>query len=566
MATEQVPINGNYAPHSGYNGLEQHPNSYAYSANGSSSSQATVTQAAPASSTPAAATSASSAAPNQQDVSKDEVGWFFVEQYYTTLSRSPEKLYLFYSKRSQHVSGQETDKVSVCVGQRAIHDRIKEHDFQDCKVRVTNVDSQASDNNIVIQVIGEISNKSQPHKKFTQTFVLAPQVKGYFVLNDVFRYLIEEEDEPEQVDTSAEEVQQAPAVPTGGYQEPAPTASETPAQPEGLTSSTDPAAVEHDAQQVDKEIESKVAADEAAESTEPKVNGHATAEEEVKEAEDAPAVAPAPVDEPVATEDVPSAAPEPVAQPEKPAAPAPTPSPPKQAPAQPAAPPKPAAPKTWASLAASANRVATPATPSSASSSTSQSKPTPKPAPAAQPAAAAAPTPQPPAPAQAAQREASPAQGSDEWTAVGSSHNRNQSRQANAQPEGPQHRGYIKNVHEGVDRNALRARLETFGELLWFDVADHKNCAFVDFKTLEGYNAAIAANPHVISDENLYVEKRKFLPGATAYNGRGRGRGGVGQGPPRGGFQGRGGYQGPRGGRGGGPGGAPRGRGSSIAT
>lgn len=28
------------------------------------------------------------------DIPKDEVGWYFVEQYYTTLSKSPEKLYV----------------------------------------------------------------------------------------------------------------------------------------------------------------------------------------------------------------------------------------------------------------------------------------------------------------------------------------------------------------------------------------------------------------------------------------------------------------------------------------
>ena len=28
------------------------------------------------------------------DLSKDEVGWYFVEQYYTTLSKHPEKLHV----------------------------------------------------------------------------------------------------------------------------------------------------------------------------------------------------------------------------------------------------------------------------------------------------------------------------------------------------------------------------------------------------------------------------------------------------------------------------------------
>lgn len=31
---------------------------------------------------------------SNQEPSKDEVGWYFVEQYYTTLSRSPEKLHV----------------------------------------------------------------------------------------------------------------------------------------------------------------------------------------------------------------------------------------------------------------------------------------------------------------------------------------------------------------------------------------------------------------------------------------------------------------------------------------
>lgn len=28
------------------------------------------------------------------DLSKDEVGWYFVEQYYTTLSKNPDKLHV----------------------------------------------------------------------------------------------------------------------------------------------------------------------------------------------------------------------------------------------------------------------------------------------------------------------------------------------------------------------------------------------------------------------------------------------------------------------------------------
>lgn len=225
-------INGTYAPHQGYGSLEgqqQASNGTYNNAGAQSYGQAPP----PTSSTPT--TTASS----QPEIPKDEVGWYFVEQYYTTLSRNPEKLYLFYNRRSQFVSGQETDKVAVCVGQRAINDKIKELDFQDCKVRVTNVDSQASDSNIVIQVIGEISNKSQPHKKFTQTFVLATQTNGYFVLNDIFRFLIEEEDEVEQ-EAPKEEAEQTPAVETAAK---VPPPSVEPSEAKTLTDSADPIAV-----------------------------------------------------------------------------------------------------------------------------------------------------------------------------------------------------------------------------------------------------------------------------------------------------------------------------------
>ncbi|KAJ4345184.1 hypothetical protein N0V95_005861, partial [Ascochyta clinopodiicola] len=81
-ATESsAPTNGNYAP--GYD---------AYA----SSQQQTASQ--PAQQAPAS------------EIPKDEVGWYFVEQYYTTLSKSPDRLYLFYNKRSQYVSGVEEEK------------------------------------------------------------------------------------------------------------------------------------------------------------------------------------------------------------------------------------------------------------------------------------------------------------------------------------------------------------------------------------------------------------------------------------------------------------------------
>lgn len=96
-----------------------------------------------------------------------------------------------------------------------------------------------------------------------------------------------------------------------------------------------------------------------------------------------------------------------------------------------------------------------------------------------------------------------------------------------------------------------------------------QNCAFVEFADLASFNAAVAANPHNISGEEIFVEERHIRAqnfGSSGFAARGGGRGGMrggaggsidsrpnnGPGSGRGGFnkEGRGGLP-PRGGRGG---------------
>ncbi|KAI9692194.1 MAG: hypothetical protein M1822_006424 [Bathelium mastoideum] len=561
MATEQpaVPINGNYGSQQsqGFGAPELNYNSQPAKAPTPNNNSTHYGETPPATGNAASAGNGGSA-----DLPSDEVGWYFVERYYTTLSRQPEKLFLFYQKRSQFVSGVEAEKAPVCVGQKAINDRIKELDIQDCKVRVTNVDSQSSDNSIVIQVIGEISNKSAPHRKFTQTFVLAQQTNGYFVLNDIFRYIIE--DEEFEGNAEGEELQQNQAVPSG-TQEPAPSIEET--EPKTLTSSEDPVARENDAAQVDRELEQKVLKEDVVIPQEPDVAVNGAVDEEeaesVQPAEDAPAAA-----VPAALEDVPPAVEtqtEPPVQelvPEKPKDPEPTPvtsTPPASA-AQPvvaAPPPKPAAPKTWANLAAAAaNRIATPVAPTVRSTP----PPTANPAKSVPPAQAPVPgAPTAPAAAQTTSTEAPAAQSpQDEWQPVNHDHNKRQSRVQQAPAEQQNSRAYIKNVYESVDGDELKKTLEKYGEIQYFDISRQKNCAFVDFATPAGYQAAVAANPHMIGNDRIIVEERRLRPGSYPYVPRGRGdmRGRGGNGPRDGG---RGGFQQK-------PAFVPRGRGGNVGA
>lgn len=63
----------------------------------------------------ASASQSSNAAPSQKP-DPQEIGWYFVEQYYTTLSKTPDKIHLFYNKKSQLITGIEAEKVLPAVG------------------------------------------------------------------------------------------------------------------------------------------------------------------------------------------------------------------------------------------------------------------------------------------------------------------------------------------------------------------------------------------------------------------------------------------------------------------
>ncbi|CAK7205923.1 hypothetical protein SEUCBS139899_008703 [Sporothrix eucalyptigena] len=496
-------------------------------------------------------------------LSKDEVGWYFVEQYYTTLSKNPSRLHLFYGKKSQLVYGNEAEVADISVGRQNIQDRITKLDFQDCKVRVSNVDSQASLDNILIQVIGEISNKSEDSRKFVQTFVLAEQQSGYFVLNDIFRYIKEEDDE------TPDAVEAAPA------EENKPVEAEEAKAEDAASVKTEEAAAakpQLDAAVVDKKLEEVSANATQA----PAVPAVATpAEPAVPKAvvpavpAVAPVATPAKVPEPekvaqeIAEEEqkkteapkepVPTPAAAPAATPAAATAPAPVPA---AAPAEPEKPKGPPKPMTWASRAAAAAGPVRPvAVPKPAAAAPTPAAPAAAAAPA-KPAAA-------PAPAAAKPAESDASKDSGEWQTAGADSKRQNRPQSISGP--PQEKdsalGYIKYVTDKVDEATLRSHLETFGPVVYFDISRTKNCAFIEFASPAGYQAAVAANPHTVNGENIVVEARR--PKAGAY-------GGSNYNPNRGNLanRGRGGYEGRNGSQGGGRGGfgQNRGRGGAGAS
>ncbi|KAL2523026.1 Nuclear transport factor 2 (NTF2) family protein with RNA binding (RRM-RBD-RNP motif) domain [Forsythia ovata] len=122
------------------------------------------------------------------------VGNAFVEQYYHILHHSPELVYRFYQDTSA-LSRPESDGVmSTVTTMQGINDKICSLDYKNYKAEIKTADAQNSyEGGVIVLVTGYLTGKDNLRKKFTQTFFLAPQDKGYYVLNDVFRYVGESE-------------------------------------------------------------------------------------------------------------------------------------------------------------------------------------------------------------------------------------------------------------------------------------------------------------------------------------------------------------------------------------
>ncbi|KAI9463013.1 hypothetical protein F5148DRAFT_1211942 [Russula earlei] len=398
-----------------------------------------------------------------------EVGWQFVPQYYTHVNKSPHRLHCFYNKTSTFIHGTEGEDGTPCFGQQEIHNKITSIGFEDCKVFIHSVDAQSSTNGgIIIQVIGEMSNRGEPWRKFVQTFFLAEQPNGYFVLNDIFRFLkdenVEESDEgePEQAHNEAEPSTpplNEEVAPTASpvYPDPAPLPADIPAAEPAQTASLAPSTAPTEEGSYEPP------------SPEPHTNGHVQTEQEASVA---------PAEKSPTSECEPSLAaeaPAPAASPAPPPAPSPAPSQPP-APAahhHPAPAPPPAAPKTWANLAAT--------NPKKWGSAVAQESRGTSEAPAA----------------------SSSSPGSGTQTPV--SHHAPGTR-PQQQPREP-HPLYVaannvsnalcfvKSVQENVSEAALRNTLTNrFGPIKDLDLVRNKACAFLEFSTVEAARRAIIAS------------------------------------------------------------------------
>lgn len=330
------------------------------------------------------------------------------------------------------------------------------------------MDSQESFKNIVVQVIGEMSNKAAPHRKFVQTFVLAEQPNGYFVLNDIFRYINEEEEEEPLIEEAAghpvaaaePEAETAILTPPADDIEPERDEEQNLEKPEEEVPIDKPVSDEEEPDQAS--LKSAVA-DEATESVHAEVSSD-VATAALNREDEAPRET---LDQAGTTEAL---------EPESPQEPEPTPtaSPPspKVTPTHtspPVPPPKPAAPKTWANLVA-ATPVSSPAIPNQ----TPTGAITPAQPKFVPPSGTRSIT--PPNSSGDDTQNRHPPNGNAGWQMAGHENGKRQGRQQSlsGHPEKDTVLGYIKNVTERVDASLLKSALLEYGKLVYFDVSRQK--------------------------------------------------------------------------------------------
>ncbi|XVF58439.1 hypothetical protein PTKIN_Ptkin07bG0067000 [Pterospermum kingtungense] len=159
------------------------------------------------------------------------VGNAFVEQYYHILYTSPELAHRFYHDSSVLSRPDSNGVMTSVTTMQGINEKILSLDYTNYKAEINTADAQKSyKEGVTVLVTGCLTGKDNLKRKFAQSFFLAPQDNGYFVLNDVFRYV----DDGEPLENhKVNGVHDAPRVPSAP--EPEPTQVRDPSAPDPAT-------------------------------------------------------------------------------------------------------------------------------------------------------------------------------------------------------------------------------------------------------------------------------------------------------------------------------------------
>ncbi|CAN8267666.1 unnamed protein product [Cochlearia groenlandica] len=146
------------------------------------------------------------------------VGSYFVGQYYRVLQEKSDLLHQFYSETSKaiRVDGDSTETANTLLH---IHNMVMSLNFTEIEVKTIN-SLQSWEGGVMVAVTGTVKTKEFSNRRsFVQTFFLAPQENGYFILSDVFQFIDEGAVVCHQPSYLSETKHEARLIPPNSYPE-----------------------------------------------------------------------------------------------------------------------------------------------------------------------------------------------------------------------------------------------------------------------------------------------------------------------------------------------------------
>ncbi|KAL7091250.1 hypothetical protein ACP275_12G093700 [Erythranthe tilingii] len=122
-------------------------------------------------------------------INTEVVAEAFIKQYYAILHQSPDNVHKFYQEESVLSWPSSDGAVTPVTTFSGIQEKIMSSDCKGCSAEVKTVDSQDSvDGGIIVAVTGSLNRADDSKTSFSQTFFLAKNETGFFVLNDILRF------------------------------------------------------------------------------------------------------------------------------------------------------------------------------------------------------------------------------------------------------------------------------------------------------------------------------------------------------------------------------------------
>ncbi|KAL4160296.1 hypothetical protein PRNP1_000866 [Phytophthora ramorum] len=466
--------------------------------------------------------------------SPSTVGNTFMRQYYHFLAKEPQSLHRFYKAESRWCHGLGSHMEEPIAGQRAINEQILKRGYAGARVDLDagSIDCQNSlGGGVLVLVTGVMTlQSSTTPKPFVQTFFLAVQPKGFFVLNDCLRFLelpgtdvatdkqLKDQTPASPAKNGKKTETQAPTSPVKKVkkEESVPTSPEKVASPVKTEIKTTTKKVVKDAPLASPvKTTATVASSPVKKTTTTTTTTTTTKEKETPAAKVVKAASPVKVASPVK-----SPIKSPKEQEKAPAAASPAPaSAPAAVPADPVvpAPTEPEKPKTWAALFSGPKPATITPTPAATAPVSAPAKPsTPKAAPAAAPVTAPVPDAIAPATGAVEKSEKSP---------------KNKSGNGKEKEHKRLYSLFIRDVPPQTREGDLRELFKGFGSIAGVSVVAPRGFAFVDYYEQESMRAALAETKEFkVFDKVLQVDERAERKegqrgGFRGNDSRGRGRG-----------------------------------------